>query len=228
MNRRQADSHKSSIPIGKRYKAPGGGSLQQREFLMFERVLIDTDLRSYGPGTLFDFEPMWHDDSAIAKARTGDSITRLDVDQAELSLIPFLYLIANEVVEVKPRLLFPERSPTLPFVQLVPRFADNRGHILDEALYGKPGAYFSPIKPLKALVMSRRGITMQNAVLILAAAGIELSLPNLTFDASKAEEIIAVREKLAEERADYLIAVSKMANEAYARLVQGAYRDTKA
>lgn len=192
---------------------------------MFKRILIDTDLRSYSAGSIFDFEPMWHDDPAVAKTRAGHSISRDDVDESELSLRPFLYLIAEEIVEVKPRLLVAERSAALPFVQFVPGFADNRGNILDVALYGEPNVYFSPIKPVKALVMSRQGITMQNAVLLLAAAGLEITLPNFRFDITRAEEILSAREKLTEERSDYLVAIAKVANEAYERLTKGAYKD---
>lgn len=144
------------------------------------------------------------------------------VDSRELALTPFLYLIANHVVEAglpAPRLSPPD------FVSRALTLVEGRPHIIDSAKDGR-GPYFSASKTLKAGVLRSTGITMENSVLLLAAAGLQITIPSLTFDVARSEEVTKLRTQLGEERNTYLEAMTRMADETYQRLKDGFYKDT--
>lgn len=157
-----------------------------------------------------------------------------DLDVSEYSLLPYIYLFADEVLEpiACEGSSFPEVD--LPsYVKPVYIFHDNPPYICDYAITafktGYPeymGAYFTPVKQFKRRVLSVQGVTAYNSVLLLAAAGLELQLPALSFDVTRSEEIEKVRAKLEEERLDYVHAITGMADETYDRLRAESYQDT--
>ena len=74
-------------------------------------------------------------------------------------------------------------------------------------------------------VLEQQGLNATTAVLVLAAAGIEVALPNIILDRRAEGEIALIRNKLSEERSAYLIAVSKLADEGLSRLKSGDFID---
>ena len=157
-----------------------------------------------------------------------------DLDEREYLLLPYIYLFADEILEpvVCKGAAFPEVDVPS-FVKPVYIFHDNPPYVCDYAITtfkaGNPeymGSYFTPVRAFKRRMLSVQGVTAYNSVLLLAAAGLELQLPALTFDVTRSEEIEAVREKLTNERVEYVDAVTRMADEAYERLESGSYEDT--
>ncbi len=74
-------------------------------------------------------------------------------------------------------------------------------------------------------VLEQQGLNATTAILILAAAGIEVILPNVSLNRNAKPEIHEIKEKLAEERNNYLVAVTKMADESFSRLKSGDLKD---
>jgi hypothetical protein len=140
----------------------------------------------------------------------------------ETRLYPFLYLVADQVLEAGFK-----RSSRLPFVNLVNAIDEGRPHLLDMAKNGE-GILFTADTDLKASLLQGQGLTAQNAILLLAAAGLEISVPNLSLDIARSEEIATVREKLEEERTRYVIRVTELADQAFERLSNGQYKETAA
>ncbi|WP_321777476.1 hypothetical protein [Sulfurimonas sp.] len=138
----------------------------------------------------------------------------------EYRLYPFLYLIANEVLEAGHR-----RTEQPSFIQRSLLTTEGRPNILDSAMNNE-GVLFTTNVEHKALYLQNQGITTENAALLLAAAGLEITVPNITFDIARSEEIITIREKLIEEREKYLISVIQLTNETFDRLTSGVYNDT--
>ncbi|WP_155947141.1 hypothetical protein [Pseudorhodobacter ferrugineus] len=69
------------------------------------------------------------------------------------------------------------------------------------------------------------GLNAQTAVLCLAAVGLDIMLPNVTFDFFADDEIERIKEKLQEERHSYLEVASTLAEQSYERLKDGQYKD---
>ena len=87
------------------------------------------------------------------------------------------------------------------------------------------GIVFSRQKWVRDVSLRESGLAAQTSILLLAAAGIELFLPNTTIDNTHPEELHKTKYILAEEREEYLRAVTKLADQSFARLVAGNYRD---
>lgn len=75
-------------------------------------------------------------------------------------------------------------------------------------------------------LLREQGLTAQTAVLLLAAAGIELVLPSAILEHCPWDDIQAAKEKLAEERRAYISAVARLADQAFDRLKSREYSDT--
>jgi hypothetical protein len=69
------------------------------------------------------------------------------------------------------------------------------------------------------------GLNAQTAILCLAAIGLEIMLPNVSFNLIADEEIERIKEELKEERHGYLEVISNLAQQAYERLKDGEYKD---
>ncbi|HMO07470.1 MAG TPA: hypothetical protein PKD10_07445 [Paracoccaceae bacterium] len=69
------------------------------------------------------------------------------------------------------------------------------------------------------------GLNAQTAILCLAAVGLDIMLPNVSFNLVADEEIERVKEELKEERHNYLDAVSTLAQQTYERLKDGDHKD---
>ena len=69
------------------------------------------------------------------------------------------------------------------------------------------------------------GLNAQTAVLCLAAVGLDIMLPNVTFDLLADEEIERIKENLREERLDYLKVLAELADQSFVRLKDGDYND---
>lgn len=73
--------------------------------------------------------------------------------------------------------------------------------------------------------LEQQGLNATTALLTLAAAGIDIALPNVSFSCNRVEEIHEIRSKLEDERITYLRAVSELADQAFDRLKSGDFRD---
>ncbi|CAN0606029.1 unnamed protein product, partial [Ectocarpus sp. 12 AP-2014] len=69
------------------------------------------------------------------------------------------------------------------------------------------------------------GLTANSALLCLAAIGIDLMLPNVSFDVMADEEIERMKEEFHAERSEYLDTMSDMAGEAFHRIESAGYKD---
>jgi hypothetical protein len=69
------------------------------------------------------------------------------------------------------------------------------------------------------------GLNAQTAILCLAAVGLEIMLPNVSFNLVADEEIERMKEELRDERYNYLDAVSTLAEQTYERLKDGDHKD---
>jgi len=145
-------------------------------------------------------------------------------DSKEYRLYPFLYLIADKVTEAGGRQL--RQNIVRPdFVKDTLLVHEGRPHFLDWAKNGE-GVLFTPDLNYKATYLQSSGLTSKNASLLLAAAGLEITVPNFTFDIARSEEVMLVREKLEEEKNKYLASVIKLTDEAFDRIGAGVYEDT--
>jgi hypothetical protein len=75
----------------------------------------------------------------------------------------------------------------------------------------------SPSDGVNRAALADAGLNANTVLLCLAAVGVDLVLPNVSFDIWADEEIFKLRDNLVEERVAYLEAVSKIAAEAYDR-----------
>jgi len=79
--------------------------------------------------------------------------------------------------------------------------------------------YVPETESIAARALEQKGLRSSTAILVLAAAGIEIALPNICFENTDADEFKKIKEILAEERNAYLRAITSMADEAYDRLI---------
>jgi hypothetical protein len=98
--------------------------------------------------------------------------------------------------------------------------------VIGGAVYSPGQTIFSPQGWVRDFAMSKSGLVASTAILALAAAGIDLIVPNVQIARLKQEELSRIREKLDEERQDYLQAISKLADEGFSRLSSQVYGDT--
>ena len=75
------------------------------------------------------------------------------------------------------------------------------------------------------LMMESQGITASNAILCLAAVGLNLILPNVSLDMIAEEEIEKIRTDLQEERVSYLNAITEIADETYERFKEKEFSE---
>jgi hypothetical protein len=78
---------------------------------------------------------------------------------------------------------------------------------------------------IKDAHLIKMGVSARTSILLLAAAGLEFTLPKFSLGEPNADEVSDLKQKLHEEREAYLRAVSKLANESFDRINSGAYRD---
>jgi len=159
---------------------------------------------------------------------------KADLDSREYFLLPYIYLFADEILEpiVCDGPYFPEVD--LPsYVKPVYIFNENPPFVCDYAITAFKtgvsdymGSYFTPVRQFKRRVLSVQGVTAYNSILLLAASGLELQIPGITFDVSRSEEIEKVRSKLETERKSYVLAINRLADEAFGRLKSETYQDT--
>ena len=157
-----------------------------------------------------------------------------ELDREEYHLLPYVYLFADEILEpvVCDGPYFPEVN--LPsYIKPVYIFNDNPPFVCDYAITAFKtgvadymGSYFTPVRVFKKKVLSVQGVTAYNAILLLAASGLEMQIPGIKFDLSRSEEIEKIRMKLDAERKSYVHAMNLMADESYDRLKSNSYQDT--
>lgn len=75
------------------------------------------------------------------------------------------------------------------------------------------------------VALESQGINSNTAILCLAASGLDIMLPNISFNMMADEEIEKIREVLHEERVNYLSAAAKIADESYERIKSGDFSD---
>ncbi|MGH9872299.1 MAG: hypothetical protein ACRD9S_07515 [Pyrinomonadaceae bacterium] len=73
--------------------------------------------------------------------------------------------------------------------------------------------------------LEQQGLNATTALLTLAAAGVDIALPNVSFSRASADDVAEIRRKLENKRVIYLGAVSDMADQAFGRLSSGDFRD---
>ena len=73
--------------------------------------------------------------------------------------------------------------------------------------------------------LEQQGLNATTALLTLAAAGVDIALPNISFSRKSTDEIEEIRAKLEEERVRYIAAVSLIADQAFDRLSSGDFQD---
>jgi len=81
----------------------------------------------------------------------------------------------------------------------------------------------SPV--IRRAALEQQGLNATTALLILAAAGIDIALPNASFNRESREEIESIKIKLGEERRQYLEAISSLADQSFERLSSGDLKD---
>lgn len=166
---------------------------------MFDTVFIDTSLK-----------PQNHE----------------NLNMGELKLKPFLYLIANHIwesdnIEISNRYGLVFKS----------------GYMINEDGYDmllmgsrnsipSGAVLFSPSDNIKKYNLMNQGLKSENSILLLAAAGMRMFLPNFTFDTTRLEELCKIKKKLRDERDEYLFAIAKIADESFERISNGTYEDT--
>ena len=151
-------------------------------------------------------------------------ISKEHKNKREYRLYPFLYLIAERVIEAGGQ-GFQQRGSSPDFVQCISLVGEGRPHFMDAAINDQ-GVLFTPDLHHKAAYLQSSGVTSKNAALLLAAAGLEITVPNFTFNIARSEEVMQVREKLEEEKSRYLSSVIKLTDEAFDRIGAGVYEDT--
>lgn len=106
----------------------------------------------------------------------------------------------------------------------------------DKPAEPKTGAMSGLVVPKREFVLSNSevvhkahlrdsGLNAQTAILCLAAVGLEIMLPNVSFSLVADEEIERIKEELKEERHSYLEVVTNLAQQSYERLKDGDYND---
>lgn len=89
----------------------------------------------------------------------------------------------------------------------------------------KDAFVYTKNKWVKDVILIKSGIDAKTSILLMAAAGLEFSLPNIIIRNLAEDELHQCKTKLIEERENYLLAVSDLAKESYDRISSGAYKD---
>ncbi|WP_170369635.1 hypothetical protein [Ruegeria arenilitoris] len=141
-------------------------------------------------------------------------------------------LLPAQIELLKKRNLYPEKSNAPQQPALV---------YLEEGAWEKPvdpetGAMSGLVVPNREFVLSPsplihkahladNGLNAQTAILCLASVGLDVMLPNVSFDLLADEEIKRMKEEFRDERLQYLEVASALAQQAYDRLKEGDYED---
>lgn len=73
--------------------------------------------------------------------------------------------------------------------------------------------------------LEQQGLNSNTAILCLAALGLDIMLPNISFNLIAEEEIEKIRETLHEERINYVNSITSIADESYERIASGDLKD---
>ena len=148
-------------------------------------------------------------------------------------LVPFIYLVSDEVIEAaddweegSSSSEVPKLQGKLPWVtRRVFASKKNRPYMVDLARHDAV-ALFSPDFRVNRLYMGERAsFEASQAALALACAGLEIWMPKFSFNVCNVDEVYKAREKLEEERQAYKLAIQKLSGECYERLLAGYYED---
>lgn len=116
------------------------------------------------------------------------------------------------------------KQPALAFVSADPSLRhDHEKNLLVHHL--KDEFLLSNDEITNAAQLADQGLTPQNAIVFLAALGVSLSLPNVSFEYESDHEIKLLKEELSEERSEYLEWIAGISEEAYDRLLGGTAND---
>jgi len=173
-----------------------------------------------------------------------DEILNYLLEWHEDNLYPNLYLIADEIYESgfdhfsgeknryssydinnRPSFVKPLEDP-LTVIEGPLNFKDNMPKNLVKAVHDPKGIYFTPSQRRRQFFLQKRGLDADTAILILAASGLEIALPNIFPDITASDELAQIRNTLEEERTKYVTAMTRLADESFDRLVNGVYQDT--
>jgi hypothetical protein len=205
--------------------------MQKREFVLFYKAAIDIDTKKQPLNKRFISCVRFVADEATPavfyiNTEWSKQNTLQTLNWHPDSLTPIQARIVEEM-DLLPKDPKALDSPTL--VYLV------EGSWSDPA-DPKTGAKSGPIVPKREFVLSSsdlvhkahlrdNGLNAQTAILCLAAVGLDVMLPNVSFDLVANDEIERFKEDLAEERHRYLEVVSCLAQQAFERLNDGDYKD---
>jgi len=73
--------------------------------------------------------------------------------------------------------------------------------------------------------LEQQGLNATTALLLLAACGVEIALPNVSFNRESQEEIARIRDQLHEERLQYIEAISQLSDQSFDRIKSGDFND---
>lgn len=134
-------------------------------------------------------------------------------------------IICKDGAIVKPLYGAPLLKPKLPFglEYKNPESAifiehSKANNLDDEVVFTKKGW-------VRKAYIASQGLTSRTCLMLLAAAGLEVTLPNAFIENKSSDELIQAKEKLYGERQVYLNAISKLAAESYERVLAGEYGD---
>jgi hypothetical protein len=147
------------------------------------------------------------------------------IDPRETKLFPFIYLIAENVFEASEDESFKHKNQP-DFIKQSLTSSQGRPNILDYVKDKNKGVLFTAATYLKAYAIKEQGLTSENCILILAAAGLDITIPGFTLDIARSEEVVNIKEQLTDERMEYIHSITKMADETFDRLHSGVYKDT--
>lgn len=137
----------------------------------------------------------------------------------ETRFFPMIYLLADKVVEIGV-----QRAEECDFVEKLTTDS-NEFTVFEDVKNYIDYTIFSPESTLKRRILQQKPVDASLAVLVLASAGLEITLPNLHFDHSKTDELVTIKDSLVEECQEYRSAIIELADESFDRLVGRAYGD---
>lgn len=137
----------------------------------------------------------------------------------ETRFFPMIYLLADKVVEIGVK-----RTEECDFVEKLAT-ESNEFTVFEDIKDHLDYTIFSPESTLKRKILQQKPVDASLAVLVLAAAGLEITLPNLHFDHSRTDELVKIKDSLIEECQEYRSAIIELADESFDRLVGRAYGD---
>lgn len=137
----------------------------------------------------------------------------------ETRFFPMVYLLADKVLEIGVK-----RTEQCDFIGRLA--TESNEYTVFEDIQDHLGyTIFSPESRLKRQVLQQKPADASLAILVLAAAGLEVTLPNLHFDHTRTDELVKIKNSLTDECQEYRNAIIEIADESYDRLVARAYGD---